>query len=163
MHILVGAEHHAAVWRDGTCRSQGLLATSAQKLWRCTASLTRHASAVPSFRRSVKLGLMVLKEARKGTESFWHLWLEALPRQVQTLIHWSDAELQELQMDSTSLEKKYHSHVRPVRLAPAYTATFLQPCPSFNLQAIVLVCSAACMHCQPLAGGACQHLSSIWT
>ena len=62
----------------------------------------------------MKLGLALLQEARRGTESQWQLYVEALPKRVETLVHWSDAELQQLHMDSTAVEKELINHVRSV-------------------------------------------------
>ena len=70
-----------------TCKSQ--LQQGSRRLW-C---------------RNRQLGLIFLKEVKRGTESRFHGWIESLPKEVPTLIHWTDKELQQLQLDSTTAEK----------------------------------------------------------
>ena len=69
------------------------------------------ATHVPCVCRHVKLGLLLLKEVKRGPESPWHLWVDSLPQQIDTLIHWSDAELKQLQMDTTATERELLTHV----------------------------------------------------
>ena len=61
--------------------------------------------------RNVKLGLVLLREAKRGQDSPWQLWIESLPHEVATLLHWTDKELQQLQLDSTPTEKEFHDQV----------------------------------------------------
>lgn len=61
--------------------------------------------------RNRQLGLILLKEAKDGSESKFKLYIESLPREVQTLINWSHKELQQLQMDSTPTEKDFLTQV----------------------------------------------------
>lgn len=69
--------------------------------------------------RNRQLGLILLKEAKDGSESKFKLYIESLPREVHTLINWSQQELQQLQMDSTPTEKDFLTQV----------VTFLSACP----------------------------------
>ncbi|KAL0024826.1 hypothetical protein WJX79_002354 [Trebouxia sp. C0005] len=61
---------------------------------------------------NVKLALVLLREAKRGQDSPWQLWIESLPHEVATLMHWSDKELQQLQLDSTSTEKEFYSQIK---------------------------------------------------
>ena len=75
--------------------------------------------------RNVKLGLVLLREAKRGPDSPWQLWIESLPHQVATLIHWSEKELQQLQMDITPTERQFLDQVGCVwclHLTVTYTA-----------------------------------------
>lgn len=63
--------------------------------------------------RNRQLGLILLKEARQGPKSKFHIWIESLPQEVPTLLHWTDKELQQLQMDSTATEKEFVAQVCP--------------------------------------------------
>ena len=57
--------------------------------------------------RNRQLGLILLKEAKQASKSKFELWIESLPSEVQTLMNWSQKELQQLQMDTTSTEKDF--------------------------------------------------------
>ena len=63
--------------------------------------------------RNVKLGLVLLREAKRGPDSPWQQWIESLPHEVATLLHWSDKQVQELQLDSTSTEREFRDQVIP--------------------------------------------------
>lgn len=63
--------------------------------------------------RNVKLGLVLLREAKRGPDSPWQLWIESLPHELPTLIHWSDKQVQQLQLDTTSTEREFRDQVIP--------------------------------------------------
>lgn len=50
-----------------------------------------------SWSEDFRLIALLLYELKKGAASFWHPFLESLPRDVDTLMKWSPAELEELQ------------------------------------------------------------------
>ena len=50
-----------------------------------------------SWSEDFRLIALLLYELRKGADSFWYPFLESLPRDVDTLMKWSSAELEELQ------------------------------------------------------------------
>ena len=106
-----------------------------------------HPECTMQYHRNVKLALVLLREAKRGQDSPWQLWIESLPHEVATLMHWSDKELQQLQLDSTPTEKEfydqvYRSHAGPCKLR-------LHPLPSPPL---LLCCNDLCFrsmeHCQ---------------
>ena len=45
----------------------------------------------------MQLGLLLLKEAKQGYASKFHPWIQSLPVTFDTLKHWSEAEMDELQ------------------------------------------------------------------
>lgn len=55
--------------------------------------------------RDVQLGLKLLQEVKAGSDSKWHTWIQTLPSSFDTLIYWSDAELEELQTGSLPAEQ----------------------------------------------------------
>ena len=59
----------------------------------------------PIHCRDVQLGLKLLQEVKAGSESKWHTWIQTLPSSFDTLIYWSDAELEELQTGSLPAEQ----------------------------------------------------------
>ncbi|KAL3135541.1 hypothetical protein ABBQ38_006018 [Trebouxia sp. C0009 RCD-2024] len=59
-----------------------------------------------------QLGLVLLKEAKQASKSKFKVYVDSLPREVPTLIHWSDSELQQLQMDSTPTEREFVAQVK---------------------------------------------------
>ncbi|KAL0044789.1 hypothetical protein WJX82_009632 [Trebouxia sp. C0006] len=61
---------------------------------------------------NVKLALVLLRKAKRGQDSPWQLWIESLPHEVATLMHWSDKELQQLQLDSTPAEKEFYDQIK---------------------------------------------------
>lgn len=61
---------------------------------------------------NVKLGLVLLREAKRGQDSPWQLWIKSLPHEVATLMHWTDKELQQLQLDSTSTEQQFYDQIK---------------------------------------------------
>ena len=82
--------------------------------------------------RNVKLGLVLLREAKRGQDSPWQLWIKSLPHEVATLMHWTDKELQQLQLDSTSTEQQFYDQVSQPHADSCKLATApppLTPCP----------------------------------
>ena len=61
--------------------------------------------------RNRQLGLILLKEVKQASKSKFKLWIESLPSEVPTLMNWSQKELQQLQMDTTSAEKDFLTQV----------------------------------------------------
>lgn len=57
--------------------------------------------------RNRQLGLILLKEAKQASKSKFKLWIDSFPSEVQTLINWSQKELQQLQMDDTPAERDF--------------------------------------------------------
>lgn len=57
--------------------------------------------------RSVKIGLLLLRELKQESRSPWYRWIQALPTNFDTLLHWSPEELLQLQMNSTSAEQQF--------------------------------------------------------
>ena len=57
--------------------------------------------------RYFQLALLFLSEVKKGSASIWYPYIQSLPRDFDTLVHWSNAELAELQYDSTKLEEQF--------------------------------------------------------
>ena len=80
-----------------------------QAVWGMCIGLNAHGKSL--LCRNVKLGLVLLREAKRGQDSPWQLWIESLPHEVATLLHWTDKELQQLQLDSTSTEKQFYDQV----------------------------------------------------
>ena len=64
-----------------------------------------------SFCRSIQIALMLLREVKHGTQSSWHVWIHSLPQHFDTLMHWSQQELDQLQMSSTPAEQEYLTQV----------------------------------------------------
>ncbi|DBB01977.1 TPA: hypothetical protein ACH3X1_000563 [Trebouxia sp. C0004] len=71
-----------------------------------------HQDVWQSCGENVKLALVLLREAKRGQDSPWQLWIESLPHEVATLMHWSDKELQQLQLDSTPTEKDFYDQIK---------------------------------------------------
>lgn len=67
---------------------------------------------IPAFRRSVQIALVLLRELKLGPESAWHVWLQSLPQHFHTLMHWTHAELEQLQINSTAAEQDLLQRVR---------------------------------------------------
>lgn len=61
--------------------------------------------------RSIQIALKVLRELKRGPESPWHAYLQALPTQFDTLIHWTPQELSSLQMNCTADESAFIDQV----------------------------------------------------
>ena len=61
--------------------------------------------------RNRQLGLILLKEAKQASKSKFKLWIDSFPSEVQTLINWSQKELQQLQMDDTPAERDFLTQV----------------------------------------------------
>ena len=57
--------------------------------------------------RYFQLALLFLSEVKKGSASLWYPYIQSLPREFDPLEHWSNAELAELQYDSTKLEDQF--------------------------------------------------------
>lgn len=57
--------------------------------------------------RHLQLALILLSEFKKGTASKWQPYIAALPTSCDTLMHWSDEELEELQYSSTEHEQHF--------------------------------------------------------
>ena len=54
--------------------------------------------------RGVQIALLLVKELKLESQSALHAWIQSLPQHFSTLMHWSQDELEELQMNSTSAE-----------------------------------------------------------
>lgn len=61
--------------------------------------------------RNRQLGLVLLREAKQAFKSKFKVYIDSLPREVPTLIHWSEPELQQIQMDSTPTEREFVAQV----------------------------------------------------
>ncbi|KAL3158709.1 hypothetical protein ABBQ32_011447 [Trebouxia sp. C0010 RCD-2024] len=59
-----------------------------------------------------QLGLVLLREAKQAFKSKFKVYIDSLPREVPTLIHWSEPELQQIQMDSTPTEREFVAQVK---------------------------------------------------
>ena len=57
----------------------------------------------------MQLAALLLYEAKLGLHSNWYPWIQALPTQFDTLVHWTDAQLAELQLGSTATELDFLS------------------------------------------------------
>ena len=62
---------------------------------------------------------MLLCEVKYGAESPWHVWIRSLPQHFDTLMHWSQQELDQLQMNSTPAEQEYLTRVSSLFLCAA--------------------------------------------
>ncbi len=74
--------------------------------------VTRSASCVPC--REVQLAALLLYNAKLGQKSKWYPWIQALPTKFDTLPYWTAAELDELQLGTTTTELGCRSQVRPL-------------------------------------------------
>ena len=77
-----------------------------------------HAPGCPSCRPG-QLPLLLLSEMLKGTDSFWHAYVQHLPRHHNLLVRWSTSELAALQ-DATLVSevmKKPYIEAVPGRLS----------------------------------------------
>lgn len=63
--------------------------------------------------REVQLAAILLWHAKLGKQSDWYPWIQALPTQFDTLPHWTSAQLDELQLSTTTTEMEFRSSVRP--------------------------------------------------
>ena len=61
--------------------------------------------------RNFQLALLLLTEVKRGSESRWHPYIQTLPRTFDSLVHWSDKEIQELQYSSTYAEQRFIQEV----------------------------------------------------
>ncbi len=61
--------------------------------------------------RNFQLALLFLTEAQKGASSSYHPYILTLPRHFDSLVHWSDRELEELQYGSTEPEQQFLQEV----------------------------------------------------
>ena len=59
--------------------------------------------------RDVQLAALLLYHAKLSSHSEWNPWIQALPTQFNTLLHWSEAQLAELQLGSTATELDFLS------------------------------------------------------
>ncbi len=66
--------------------------------------------------RNFQLALLFLAESKKGRDSSWHPYLQTLPQHVDSLVHWSDTELHELQYGATEPEQQFLQEVRQMSL-----------------------------------------------
>lgn len=55
---------------------------------------------------SVQIALVLLREKKRGSLSPWHVWIQSLPKTFSALMHWSTAELQRLQTNTTAIEQE---------------------------------------------------------
>ena len=62
--------------------------------------------------RHLQLALLLLTEVKKGTNSTWHPYIHSLPSSVNTLLHWTDAQLQELQYSRSGHEQQFLEEAR---------------------------------------------------
>jgi len=74
--------------------------------------VTRSASCVPC--REVQLAALLLYNAKLGQKSKWYPWIQALPTKFDTLPYWTAAELDELQLGTTTTALGFRSEVRPL-------------------------------------------------
>ena len=58
-------------------------------------------------RRNFQLALFLLAESKKGRDSAWYTYIQTLPQHVDSLVHWSDTELHELQYGATKPEQQF--------------------------------------------------------
>ncbi|DBA83878.1 TPA: hypothetical protein ACH3X1_006386 [Trebouxia sp. C0004] len=61
--------------------------------------------------QEVQLAALLLYHAKLGQESKWYPWIQALPTTFDTLPHWTAAELDELQLGTTTTELGFRSEV----------------------------------------------------
>lgn len=57
--------------------------------------------------KSFQLALLFLAETKKGRDSAWYPYIQTLPQHVDSLVHWSDPELHELQYGATQPEQQF--------------------------------------------------------
>lgn len=62
--------------------------------------------------RDVQLAALLLYHAKLGLHSEWHPYIQTLPTNFNTLLHWEDSELSELQLGSTTTESDFLSQAR---------------------------------------------------
>ncbi|KAL3142193.1 hypothetical protein ABBQ38_002543 [Trebouxia sp. C0009 RCD-2024] len=65
-----------------------------------------------STNKHLQLALLLLDEFKKGTASKWHPYIAALPTSCDTLVHWSEEELEELQYSTTEHEQHFLQKVK---------------------------------------------------
>ena len=77
--------------------------------------------------RYLQLALLLLTEVKKGTESPWHPYIQTLPNSVNTLLHWTDDDLRELQYTRPGHEQQFLQEVsaRPCCGIHCDTTTFV--------------------------------------
>ena len=82
------------------------------------SNLLWHTLSQPVIRRTLlipyrhlQLALLLLKEFKKGSESKWHPYIAALPASVNTLLHWTEEELKELQYSTPGHEQQFLQEV----------------------------------------------------
>ena len=61
--------------------------------------------------RNFQLALLFLAESKKGRDSAWYPYIQTLPQHVDSLVHWSDTELHELQYGATEPEQQFLQEV----------------------------------------------------
>ena len=61
--------------------------------------------------RNFQLALFLLAESEKGRDSAWYPYISTLPQHVDSLVHWSDTELHELQYGATEPEQHFLQEV----------------------------------------------------
>jgi hypothetical protein len=61
--------------------------------------------------RNFQLALLFLAETKKGRDSAWYPYIQTLPQHVDSLVHWSDTELHELQYGATEPEQQFLQEV----------------------------------------------------
>ena len=61
--------------------------------------------------RDVQLAALLLWHAKQGPQSDWYPYIQALPPKFDTLIHWTSAQLDELQLGTTITESGFRSEV----------------------------------------------------
>lgn len=59
--------------------------------------------------RDIQLAALLLYHAKLGLHSEWYPWIQALPTHFNTLLHWTDAQLAELQLGTTAIELDFIS------------------------------------------------------
>ncbi|KAA6420610.1 MAG: hypothetical protein FRX49_09403 [Trebouxia sp. A1-2] len=64
-----------------------------------------------SAQQEVQLAALLLYNAKLGPDSKWYPWIQALPTKFDTLPHWTPAELDELQLGTTTTELGFRSEV----------------------------------------------------
>ncbi|DBA96971.1 TPA: hypothetical protein ACH3X1_001295 [Trebouxia sp. C0004] len=57
--------------------------------------------------KNFQLALLFLAESKKGRDSAWYPYIQTLPQHVDSLVHWSDTELHELQYGATEPEQQF--------------------------------------------------------
>ncbi|KAA6428995.1 MAG: hypothetical protein FRX49_01105 [Trebouxia sp. A1-2] len=57
--------------------------------------------------KNFQLALLFLAETKKDRDSAWYPYIQTLPQHVDSLVHWSDTELHELQYGATELEQQF--------------------------------------------------------